>query len=256
MHPSAVRAEIKRLIAAGVNDCEISRRTGIPRSTVRDLRRAPYRRKTIDEVCPRCWRPSRPIRFSDADYAESLGFYLGDGSIAQLTRTQRMRIALDTKYPRIIESARSLLARCFPENPVDVVHVRAQNCVQVSVYSSHLACVFPQHGPGKKHERAIRLEKWQQRAIDSEPWAFIRACIWTDGCSFINRTQVHREQPYEYLSYGFTNKSADIVALLRAACERVGVFTRVTSNSEGTWQVRINRRPSVALMLQHVGRKA
>jgi hypothetical protein len=67
---------------------------------------------------------------------------------------------------------------------------------------------------------------------------------------------VHREQPYEYLSYAFTNKSDEIIELFVGACRRVGVFTRATSNSRGIWQVRINRRQSVALMLEQVGRKA
>jgi hypothetical protein len=29
------------------------------------------------------------------------------------------------------------------------------------VYHRHLSCLFPQHGPGKKHERPIELEPWQ-----------------------------------------------------------------------------------------------
>jgi len=31
----------QRLIAAGINDCEIARQLGIPRTTVRDWRRRP-----------------------------------------------------------------------------------------------------------------------------------------------------------------------------------------------------------------------
>jgi hypothetical protein len=129
-------------------------------------------------------------------------------------------------------------------------------CVNVSVYSSHLGCLLPQHGPGKKHERPMELEPWQDEILKAEPWAFIRSCIWTDGCAFVNKTDVHRCEPYEYLSYAFTNMSEGIVDLFVAACARVGVFTRVTSGRSGIWKVRINRRASVALMLQHVGLKS
>jgi hypothetical protein len=63
-------------------------------------------------------------------------------------------------------------------------------------------------------------------------------------------------KPYEYLSYDFTNKSADVMDLFVTTCGTVGVATRVTCDSRGIWHVRINRRPSVALMLKNVGRKA
>ncbi len=125
----------------------------------------------------------------------------------------------------------------------------------VSVYSTHLGCLFPQKGPGRKHERRIELEPWQQSILEVYPWPFIRACIWTDGCSFVNRTDVHRPEPYEYLSYQFANMSKDIVDLFVAACDRVGVFTRVNRSRRGLWDVRINRRESVALMLESVGLK-
>ena len=64
------------------------------------------------------------------------------------------------------------------------------------VYSRHLSCLFPQHGPGKKHERRIVLEAWQQEIVEAAPWAFLRGCIRSDGCVFVNRTG-----RYEYLSY-------------------------------------------------------
>lgn len=88
--------------------------------------------------------------------------------------------------------------------------------VYASLYSSHLPCLFPQDGPGMKHKRRIVLEPWQREIVEAAPWPFIRGCIRTDGCAFINRTDVHREQPYQYLSYQFSNMSTDIVDLFRA----------------------------------------
>jgi hypothetical protein len=255
MHPPQVKQQALELIAAGHNDCEVSRRLGIPRGTIRDWRRPSYvsRRETPLGTCPRCWLSARPIRFTPEDYTELLATYLGDGSISTHPRTQRLRIALDMKYPRIIEDVCVLLGRSFPENEID--QVRSIGCVHVSVYSSHLACLFPQHGPGRKHDRPIVLEAWQREHFEAAPWSFIRGCIRTDGCCFINRTDIHRPVPYEYRSYGFSNKSEDIVDLFVEACNRVGVVTRVNCSARGQWDVRINRRPSVALMLEHVGLK-
>jgi hypothetical protein len=252
MHPPNVRAEALALVDAGLNDCEISRRLGIPRRTILDWRRPTYvpRRSTPLELCPRCWRRAKPIGFTPEDYAELLGFYLGDGCISEVARTQRLRISLDSKYPGIIESARGLLERCFPDNPVDIIPFHDGACVNVSVYSSHLGCLFPQHGAGKKHERPIELEPWQSDLIERAPGAFLRGLIRSDGCVFINRTG-----PYEYMIYDFTNKSDDIIDLFVATCERVGVEYRRTQ-FRGCWKVRINRRASVMRMLKHVGVKA
>ncbi len=259
MHPPAARAEAEKLIAAGVNDCEISRRTGIPRATIRDWRRPSYVRKIDTQVCPRCWESAKPIWFSSRDYAELLGLYLGDGCVSPGPRAYRLRISLDEKYPSIIEDTRALLDRCMPDNRVDVVGGKSTKgkFVNVSTYSRHWPCLLPQHGPGKKHLRAIQLERWQVAHLDAEPWAFLRGLIRSDGCVFINITDARGPGPYEYLSYSFSNKSADICRLFCESCERVGVDYRCTfTRSRRLWQVRINRRASVARMLARIGVKA
>jgi hypothetical protein len=256
MHPPEVKAAALELVAQGLSDCEISRRLRIPRGTIRDWRRptyAPRESSPARHPCPHCWRPAKPMCFTPEDYSELLAFYLGDGCLSAHPRTQRLRVALDEKYPRIIRDFRALLERCFPHNRID--DVQSVGCVHVSLYSTHLSCLFPQHAPGRKHERATVLEPWQRQILDAAPWRFIRGCIRTDGCAFINRTDVHRDQPYEYLSYEFCNMSKDIVELFVQSCDQVGVFTRVNCDRRGRWDVRINRRDSVALMLEHVGRK-
>ena len=194
------------------------------------------------------------MRFSEDDYAELLGLYLGDGCISNGPRAYRLRIALDKRYPGIIADTRALVQRCFPENRVDVVSLKG--CVNVSMYSRHLPCLLPQHGPGKKHERPIVLEPWQEAIVEGAPWPFIRACIRTDGCAFINRTDIHRPVPHGYLSYEFSNMSHDIAQLFVQACDRVGVRTRLNRDGRGRCSVRINRRESVALMIDNVGLKS
>jgi hypothetical protein len=105
--------------------------------------------------------------------------------------------------------------------------------------------LFPQHGRGKKHERDVRLERWQQDLVDQAPWALLRGFIRSDGCVFVNRTGA-----YQYESYDFCNASEDLLDLFVQTCERVGLSYRRNGP-----RVRINRRESVAAMLQHVGRK-
>jgi len=249
VHSAAVRETALDLIALGVNDCEISRRLGVPRETVRDWRAPRYvprqGARRDGWLCFRCWRPTSLVLFTPGDYAELLGLYLGDGHITQMARSQRLRLMLDAKYPRIVEDAADLIARVVPWNKVGRQHPHEGRMVTLHSYHRHWSCLFPQHGAGKKHERPILLEPWQQALVDAAPWAFLRGCIRSDGCCFINRTGM-----YDYESYDFSNVSRGILELFVATCAHVGVGCRVYEK-----HARIYRRSSVALMLEHVGRK-
>jgi Homeodomain-like domain len=248
MHSAATRNLALALVAQGVNDCEIARRLGVARTTVRDWRKPRYVPRTERKAatCPRCWRTSPPIAFSDGDYAELLGLYLGDGHVSTLERTERLRLSLDAKYATINDETEALLRRCFPCNRVCRVLLDGGSTLVLNLYNSHMSCVFPQTGPGKKHDRRIVLEPWQVESVMAAPWAFLRGCIRSDGCAFINRTG-----RYEYLSYAFTNVSDDIRDLFVATCLLVDLDVR-----PGRRHVRINRRASVARLLAHVGVKS
>jgi hypothetical protein len=246
VHEHAIREAALGLIQMGLSDCAVSRRLGVPRSTIRDWRRPTYVRKTPSGTCPRCWRAvRRPFSFTDADYSELLGLYLGDGHIVRTSRSDRLRLFLDSRYERIVAEAHELLRRCFPGRPVGSIYEHGGTMTVLSLYCTHLSCVFPQHGPGRKHERPIVLEQWQRDLLERAPWPFLRGCIRSDGCAFVNRTG-----RYSYLSYDFSNCSADILGLFTDACDLVGVGYRRYAR-----HVRINRRGSVALMLDHVGVK-
>jgi len=248
MHPPEVREEVLKLVEAGLNDCEISRRIGVPRTTVRDMR-TPRHMPTRSDVrtsCPRCGKPAKPTSWDPEDYCELLGLYLGDGHISSLPRTDRLRISLDTQHTKIVMTTLQLLCRVFPHNKIGVVWAKEGAVCIPHVYSQHLRCMFPQAGPGKKHNRTIEMEKWQSELIAEAPWALLRGLIRSDGCVFINRTG-----NYEYLSYDFMNLSQDILDLFCDTCNLVGVRHRRYAK-----RVRIYRRESVALMQSHVGLKS
>ena len=242
MHHATVREEVRTLAAAGVNDCEIARRLELPRTTVRDIRK-PRRRER--PLCPRCWRPTRSVRFTAGEYAELLGLYLGDGCISDGPRTQHLRISLDSRYPTLVAETKRLVERCLPANRVSLVKADAGATTIVSAYSSHLSCLFPQHGPGKKHQREIRLQPWQQQSVRDAPWSFLRGCVHSDGCFFINRTG-----RYRYLSLEFHNLSGDILDLFAGACDAVGATYRRYDR-----QVRIYDRATVHDFAAFVGVK-
>jgi hypothetical protein len=185
------------------------------------------------------------MRWTDEDYAFLLGLYLGDGYICRAGRTYRLRLSLDSRHPQVIEDARDVLARCFRRNRIGEVRADQGSTAILSVYSGHLPCLFPQHGVGMKHERPIVLESWQHAIVERAPFDFLKGCVWSDGCTFINRTG-----PYEYLTVDFCNKSDDIRGLFMAACDLAGVDYRANAD-----RVRVNRRASVQRLVGEIGTK-
>src|SRR4051794_31775134 len=117
MHSYAVRARALELVLAGNPDAAVARATGLPRTTVRDLRRS-----SPALSCPRCWRRASPIAWIPETYAFLLGLYLGDGYICVAGRSYRLRISLDARYPAVIADARASLERIFTGNAIGEVH--------------------------------------------------------------------------------------------------------------------------------------
>ena len=244
VHDPGLRTTALALVAAGTPVKRAARELGISRSTLRYwLEDRPASENFC--ACHRCWGRMRPVSITEGDYAQLLGIYLGDGHIAELPRTQRLRISCDAKYPQLILEYVGLLRRCFPSSKVGRITADGGSTVVVSMYANHLSCLFPQHGPGKKHHREIPLEDWQLDCIWAQPGRFIRGCFQTDGCSFVNRTG-----RYEYLSYSFRNRSPVLLTALSWACAIDGIDHRRYAS-----EVRICRRESVSELVRYVGFK-
>ena len=217
VHGADVHSAALALIAAGLNDSDVARRLGLPRTTVREWRRPRYVRRSAVAHCHRCWRPTRPVRLEPADYAELLGLYLGDGYICPLPRTERLRIFLDARYGTIVDETEGLLAGAFPRNRVGRLSRHAGAMVVLWVYHAHLSCLFPQHGAGKKHARPIVLEPWQEALVAAAPWAFLKGCIRSDGC--VRQPDRPLRVPVVRLHQPFGRHRG----LFVRACEAVGV---------------------------------
>lgn len=189
-------------------------------------------------------------------YAYLLGIYLGDGSITAWPRTYRMTVACDLAYPGLIEDIAAVMQITAPSARVTCQRHGTSNCVYVVSYWKDWPQLFPQHGPGRKHERPIVLEDWQQAIVDAHPWRFLAGLLHSDGCRTVNRFKTAlpsgRVAEYAYPRWFFSNRSADILGLFCATCDEVGVrWTR--SNHRN---VSVAHRRSVALLDAHIGMKA
>jgi len=135
-----------------------------------------------------------------------------------------------------------------------VMMQQQQGCHEVSSTSKHWPCLFPQHGPGKKHTRRIELETWQQAIVCEFPGDFARGLFHSDGYRGVNRVGRNwgaGERWYEYQRYLFTNHSEDILRLCGETLDRLGVAWRYSKPTT----ISVARREAVARLDEFVGPK-
>ncbi|MDX6641090.1 MAG: hypothetical protein QOF12_2101 [Solirubrobacteraceae bacterium] len=184
-------------------------------------------------------------------YAQLLGLYLGDGCLAKTRHGFQLRITMDSAYPGIINEAAATVAAFAQGRAVGCYPVRGEQCVNVTCYALFWACLLPQHGAGKKHNRPIVLEPWQETLIAAAPGRFARGLIQSDGWRGENRVHA-KGRDYSYSRYQFSNRSDEIRALFTWACDLLAVEWR----PRGRWHISVARRASVARLDEFVGIKA
>jgi hypothetical protein len=247
--------EVLSFVDQGMNDCEISRRTGIPRCTVRGWRVGNLPSCTGVaplQACEVCGHPQHdfgllPLR----EYCYLLGLYLGDGCITTHARgVHRLGISLDRAYPGIVGECKAAMTVVMPRSRVNVIPRHAEQTDDVLSYSKAWPCFMPQHGPGKKHMRKLELVEWQWRLIKTDPRPLLRGLIHSDGSRHINTIR-HPKRTYRYPRYEFTNLSADIKRIFCDACDLLGIEWRVMNRKA----ISIARRDSVAVVDEFVGPK-
>ncbi|MBI2205657.1 MAG: hypothetical protein HYU41_17575 [Candidatus Rokubacteria bacterium] len=184
--------------------------------------------------------PPLPItRSPERAYSYLLGIYLGDGHIgranARAKTAYRLQIYLNAKQHDVIARVVAAIGTIMPDRSVtSVPHTGA---IALSIYSSAWPWLFPQHGPGRKHTRVIRLEPWQAAVVQQCPEEFLRGLIESDGCR--HRRMVGGRN---YPAYAFKNHSTDILGLFTWACDLVGLRWRRANRVT----ISIARRPEVA----------
>jgi hypothetical protein len=236
---------------------EIARRTGIPKSTVQRLVATYQTLANFDE---------NYVRLTDKDvdlvdnltdcnsdlqnplyknYAYILGLYLGDGHITDERGQHKLTIALDEKYPLLIQQCVDALQIVFAEHSVYIAS--RTGCKRVIIGSTKLPLIFPQHGEGHKHNRKIELAEWQKRIVDAYPLEFFRGLYHSDG----SRSQ-NIVKGKNYPRYFFTNMSDDIRQMFCETTEKLGLQWTQTN----AITIAISQREDVIWLDDHIGAKA
>jgi hypothetical protein len=247
------------MLRDGARNSDVARRLSVPLGTVSYWKHMDRAKRgecpgRHDPACPRC--DGRTL--DPSAYSYLLGLYLGDGYISHYSghRVPTLMITCTQSWAGLLDECERAMRAVFPDN--SVWRRRRKGCSDVKVYSMHLVCLFPQHGPGRKHERRIALEPWQQEIVDAYPWEFVRGLIHSDGCRITNwttRLVGGERKPYEYPRYFFSNKSDDIRKLFTDTLDKVGVEWTTLARNSDPFNISVARKASVALMDAHVGPK-
>ena len=114
------------------------------------------------------------------------------------------------------------------------------------MYSNHWPCLFPQHGPGRKHLPPIVLAPWQESIVERNRKPLIRGLIHSDGCRI-----VANDRGVASVRYHFSNLSEDIKRIYCDSLDALNIpWTRPCSK-----QIAIYRKSATAVMDDFVGPK-
>jgi hypothetical protein len=233
------------MLQDGISINRISRCLGVSRAAIAQWRDAP---ETV-EIVDSCPAPAQPT----ADYAALFGFYLGDGCISRVGRAYSLRICCDAAWPGVITDVTARVTAVHPARRTYLVP--SAGAVTVQSYWKHWPCLFPQHGPGRKHERALDMTAWQWQIVEQHPAAFLRGLFHSDGCRVRNwatRMVAGRKKRSDYPRWQFTNHSAEIRGWCAEALDLVDVPWR-----RSNWKtISVSTRAGVARLDELIGPKS
>jgi hypothetical protein len=240
---------------AGMADAENARIHGVAVKTIRRWRRLYQRRGLcrgqthLMAGCPRC----DGATLDGPAYAELFGWYLGDGHITVERRgVYALHVYNDRSYTALNAHVLDLMRTVKPGSRPHTREV--PGCVISTVSWKHWPCLFPQHGPGRKHERDLVLADWQREIVERHPADLLRGLFHSDGCRANNWTRrmvAGEMKRYDYPRWQFTNNSPDIRRWCCEALDRVDVPWRQSS-----WKtISVSTRAGVARLDELLGLK-
>ncbi len=246
MYEATTRAVAIELVARGRTRHSVARDLNISWLTLNRWIADPRGASAGARPCP---APVEP----NPEYAALLGYYLGDGYISRFPRYFALRISCDARQTKIVEDVESILRAVNPGRPT--CRVRSTGCINVQSNWKHWPCLFPQHGPGRKHERTLTLEPWQRDVIETYTADFLRGLFHSDGSlvkNWATRVVAGQTKRYDYPRWQFVNESRDIMQWCGEALDLVDIRWRQTKPRV----LSVSRRADVARLTELIGPKS
>jgi hypothetical protein len=187
-------------------------------------------------------------------YAELLGWYLGDGYISAGRRSVwNLRVYNDARYVELNAHIADLMRQVKPGGRPHIRH--RPGCIVSTVSWKHMLCLFPQHGPGRKHERPIVLAEWQRAIVERCPGDFLRGLFHSDGSrtrNWATRMVAGKKKRYDYPRWEFVNRSDDILDLCTWALDLCDIAWRRPRIDA----IAVSRRDEVRRLDELIGLKS
>lgn len=245
MYRDRERAAALAALGSGASLSNVSRNLGISRSALRAWRDSPSARRSD---CPKCGG----CELDGPAYAALLGYYLGDGCISRHARHYSLRVSCDATYMGIVEDVEHVMVGVRPGHRT--FRVRGPGVIVVQSNWMHWPCVFPQHGPGRKHERVLGMRSWQWAIVETSPEEFLRGLFHSDGCRVKNwATQMvaGARKRYDYPRWQFSNESGEILSWCGRALDLLDIPWRQSSRR----MLSVSRREAVERLDGLIGPK-
>lgn len=251
VYPFEVRTAAVELVRSGRRPVDVAAELGVSSTSVYTwLHAAAPELIRRAEPCFRCGPP--PSGPPDRGiYAYLLGVYLGDGWIHQDARgIWRLSLYCADAWPGLIDAAETAARTISGRRPVKAPK---PGCTEVKTFWNHWPCVFPQHGPGRKHERAIVLAPWQADVVAEQPGSLLRGLFHSDGW---------RGRTWRCATQQRASSATAIRGTSSRTRARTSVGSALTLDSlaiawrpVGPWRIAVSRREAVAALDEHVGPK-
>ena len=234
------KEEVEKILdlhKSGSSQNQIHKLLGFDRTLIRQIIKDP------DSYFEKCSVNFDLNLINKKSYSFILGVYLGDGCISRTHKENlyRLRISLDQKYKNLNTEIIENLNILFPNNKVSLTNTKSSNGCVISVYSSNLLELFPQHDTGLKHDRPIILKEWQKQIVDNHLMDFLKGLFYTDGSFYFSRN---------YERCNFTNKSKDIINLCSDALKKLEINHCVSMKNANTkyfaYLIQIQKKEDMA----------
>jgi hypothetical protein len=165
-----------------------------------------------------------------------VGVALGDGNLSRNSRTTRLRVTCDNKYPKIIIEITKHLKIILPKNSVS--HYSRRNCTDVTINSNKLENLLGwTKSGGSKEKQKVTVPDW---IVNNKTYTkeCLRGLFQTDGSIYMDR---------KYLYTNFTSIIPTLMNKVKIMIENLGFKPKmqktIQPNGKTKYVIRMSREP-------------
>lgn len=170
-----------------------------------------------------------PFRKSD-ELAFLIGMVLGDGNIGKFPRTERLLVALNSKYPKLINYVAYLMAKFFEKEAI-MKKVKASNRIRVWIYQ-------------KKISQRLQIpsgnRRWITSGIPSWIWRSKKNIVECLKGLFEAEGSLSIHLPTYTYNFQFSNKNQKLLDDVEKALRMLGFNPEVRSD-----KIRLRKKKEV-----------